>query len=719
VINVVLKQQFKQGSANITTRAATAGQGLGANGNASMLQLNGNSFRNFSLQASRTERMLEAHRGIVSDPGVVPYDLLGNVLSYPVAGADIDPVLSAQLGYPVTVLGIPLGTGNPTLDDLVTGANLANTSDMGRYRTLVGDQYSYGFNMNMSQPLPKNSGFSFNLNAQRSESRSRTGATPMLLTVPASSPYSPFSRDVSIARYLGEPLRQESEPTNLNFSGNINTQRGKWRMSLDSSFTWRSSTTVSERRVNTAPLQDAILAGTLNPFGDIPDEYLDEVLVDRAKSRGYNSSAQMQATGSPFKMPAGNANASLRLSWVQNRQKSTTTGTNNVRSDRTREDQLAFASLQMPLLGSPTARNKSALGGELSATARRVTGSGTLIDYNYGLNWRMGTRFTLQGNIGNQKIAPQPQSLTDPVVTIDGFRAYDFIRDETVLVRYITGGNPDLDTERRRSTRISGTLRPWVPVDLTFNAEYQRNVSHDAVSSLPPVSEDVQAAFPDRYRRDLDGRLYEIDARLVSFARSQNETLRWGANFRRAFAVPKVTAPPPSGITIILSDDSLDLTGAGWRLSGNFTHTWLMSSTRLAREGLPVVNLLSGGTSGYNASSRHSVQGRVGLAHNGTGLQANLNWKNASTISGGTASAPNNIEFSPFLRLDVSAFSNLDTLFPGKPYLKGVRVTLGIDNLFDSMQRVRDQNGDTPLRYQPYLLNPTGRVIGLSLRKNF
>ena len=162
----------------------------------------------------------------------------------------------------------------------------------------------------------------------------------------------------------------------------------------------------------------------------------------------------------------------------------------------------------------------------------------------------------------------------------------------------------------------------------------------------------------------------------------------------------------------------MDLAGAGWRLSGNFTHTFLLTSTRLARAGLPATDLLAGGTAGYNAASRHNVQSRLGLAHNGTGLQSNLNWKSASRIGGGTAAAPNEIVFSPFLRVDVSAFTELGSLYPGNTLLKGMRLSLNIDNLLDSMQRVRDQAGGTPLRYQPYLLNPVGRVIGLSFRKN-
>ena len=718
VINVVLKQQFKAGIANLTARGATAGKGFSSNGNATSIRLRDGNIRQFTLQASRSSPLLEADRDIVSDPGSVPYDLVGNVVGYPAIGAEIDPVLSAQAGQPVTVLGIPAGMTNPTLGGLLPYSNVTNRSDMGRYRTLVADQYTYGFNMNMSRQLPRRSGFSFNLNAQRSESVSQTGATPVLLTLPAASPFSPFSRDVSIARYLGEPLRQERDPTNVNFQSNLFTQQGKWRFALDTTFTWRSTPTLSERRVDTAPLQAAIDAGTVNPFDALPADLLDQMLTDRAKARGYTGIAQLQASGSPFELPAGKANASLQFAWQQNEQRSSTSGTTTLRTDRKRHDEFATASLQLPLLGNAQARDKGSVGAQLSATARRVSATGTLHDYSYGLNWRVGNRFTLRADIGNQQIAPQPESLTDPVVTVDGFRAYDFIRDETVLVRYITGGNPDLEVEHKRTARLGGTLRPFTGTDLTLNAEYQRTVGHDAASPLPPVSLDVQAAFPDRYRRDADGRLFEIDARLVSFARTQTEQIRWGANFRRSFGVPKGPPRPPGQQIVTFGEDTLDLNGAGWRISGNFTHTWLLTSTRLARAGLPATDLLSGGTAGYNAASRHNVQARLGLAHNGTGLQSNLNWKSASRIGGGTAAAPNEIVFSPFLRVDVSAFTELGSLYPGNTLLKGMRLSLNIDNLLDSMQRVRDQAGGTPLRYQPYLLNPVGRVIGLSFRKN-
>jgi hypothetical protein len=716
VINVVLKNEFHQGLANLTTRKATAGEGFGANGNANMVQVNGNSFRNLALFASTTDPLLEADRHIISQPAVPPFDLTGNVVSWPLAGTQIDPALSAMAGQPVTVLGIPSGVSRPTFGDFLPRANLANTSDMGRYRTLVPDQYNYGVNAGWSRPLPRNTALNFNLNATRARSLSLTGAPFAVLRLPASSPFTPFSRDVGIARYLGEPLEQESNPTTVNLGGNLSTQLGKWRLQVESSFNWNSSTTLSDRGIDVTALQAAVDAGTLNPFDPLPTELLDSINRDRARSRNYSGLVAMQLMGAPFELPTGKANASLRVEWRDNRQKSTTVGMSTLISDRERQDELAQASLQVPLWGDAKSRDGGKLGSELSAAARHVTATGTQYDYGYGLNWRQGTRLTLRVGFNRQRVAPQPDALTRPLITVDGYRAYDFIRQETVLVRYITGGNPDLKVENRDATSIRGTFKPFEKVDFALNAEYQRTVGHDTQSGLPPVSADVQAAFPDRYLRDASGRLIQIDARPVSFARSESEQLRWGANFRRSFGA----TPPKSGAQRgIVITDGTDLSGAGWRVMANFTHTWLISNTRLARPGLPEVDLLSGGAVGYSGQSRHSIQSRLGGAHNGSGLQFNVNWKSRSHLTAGTADAPNDIVFKPLLRIEMSMFADMGTVLPGNRMARGLRISLGADNLLAARQHVVDDTGTTPLRYQPYLLNPQGRVVSLSLRKAF
>ena len=53
------------------------------------------------------------------------------------------------------------------------------------------------------------------------------------------------------------------------------------------------------------------------------------------------------------------------------------------------------------------------------------------------------------------------------------------------------------------------------------------------------------------------------------------------------------------------------------------------------------------------------------------------------------------------------------------PWLRGTQVRFSVDNIFDEKQKVRDAAGETPLNYQPDLLDPLGRTFKISLRKLF
>lgn len=729
VINVELRPRFRQGTANLTGRAATAGRGVSTNGNYNFQSLAGNNIQFISVNANKTEPLLEAHRDIRTQSTVVPYDLTGNVVSWPVAGGEIDPDLSAAAGMPVTVAGVPAGNFAPGLGDFAASANSANSSDLGRYRTLLADSYNFGINGSLQRQLPKNTSLSLSGDLNRNESSSLTGASSTLLHLPASSPYSPFSNDVGVARYLGGPLQQKSEYTRANLSLSLNTQLGKWRLMSDAGANWNKSVTDSERRVDTTALQAAIDAGTVNPFEPVPAELQDTVLSDHARGRGYGFNATVQLAGAMFDLPAGKANANLRVQWSQSGQRSSTVGTNNVRTNRTREDKVAYLSMQLPLLGSPQSQGFG-MGGELNGAARDVSATGVLYTYGIGLNGRHSNRVNMRIAYNREKQAPTPSALTDPIVTIDDYRTYDFLRDETVLVRYISGGNPDLRVENRDIITLSGQGRPLKTVDFTLNGQYTRTIYHDPMAALPPPSAEVQAAFPDRFRRDSEGRLYEIDARMVNFIRTRNEQFRWGGNYRKTFGAPPArpgAALPSAGAVIVsgslpvgvVLDGGDVLAGAGWRLNLNFTHQWQMAYKRLMREGLPQTDLLSGGAGFGSAQPRHRVQATLGLARNGTGMQLNSNWTGSSHLDTGTPAAPNRLDFSSTLRFDLQTFTNLGALAPASKLLRGVRISLNVENLLDSRQRVKDQNGNTPLRYQPYLMNPLGRAVSLSFRKAF
>ena len=66
-----------------------------------------------------------------------------------------------------------------------------------------------------------------------------------------------------------------------------------------------------------------------------------------------------------------------------------------------------------------------------------------------------------------------------------------------------------------------------------------------------------------------------------------------------------------------------------------------------------------------------------------------------------------------------ASLGQMPELVRDHPFLRGTRVTLGLTNLFDAKQDVHDATGTVPLSYQPDYLDPLGRRIVVSFRKQF
>ena len=74
------------------------------------------------------------------------------------------------------------------------------------------------------------------------------------------------------------------------------------------------------------------------------------------------------------------------------------------------------------------------------------------------------------------------------------------------------------------------------------------------------------------------------------------------------------------------------------------------------------------------------------------------------------------------LKVNFNLFANLGErldLVTRYPWLRGTQLRVGVDNIFDSKQRVRDAAGFVPVNYQPDLLDPQGRTVRVSIRKLF
>ncbi|MBA3898407.1 MAG: TonB-dependent receptor, partial [Sphingomonadaceae bacterium] len=161
------------------------------------------------------------------------------------------------------------------------------------------------------------------------------------------------------------------------------------------------------------------------------------------------------------------------------------------------------------------------------------------------------------------------------------------------------------------------------------------------------------------------------------------------------------------------------------RLQLGLFHTWRFRDTVLIRPGLPELDLLDGGRIGARGGApRHQVEAQAGLTKNGFGARVTADWMSATSLRADPLGAPSadDLSFGSLTTVNLRLFADLSAqrnLVKDMPWLRGFRLRLSVDNLFDARPRVRDVSGLTPLGFQPDLLDPLGRTITLSIRKQF
>ncbi|HYW16522.1 MAG TPA: TonB-dependent receptor, partial [Allosphingosinicella sp.] len=163
----------------------------------------------------------------------------------------------------------------------------------------------------------------------------------------------------------------------------------------------------------------------------------------------------------------------------------------------------------------------------------------------------------------------------------------------------------------------------------------------------------------------------------------------------------------------------------GGRLQLALYHTWNLTDSVLIRPGVPELDFLDGSAGGSRGGKpRHQLEFQGGFFKNGMGARLTANWQNATFVRGGAnpgGSTGEDLFFDDFATVNLRLFADLglQKFARARPFLRGMRVSLSIDNLFDARQQVRDGLGTVPLSYQPGYLDPLGRSVRLSVRKLF
>jgi uncharacterized membrane protein YgcG len=542
---------------------------------------------------------------------------------------------------------------------------------------------------------------------------------------------------------VGDPLVRESDTVSGHLGAAFNGQKDRWR--------WSVTGTYDIARSNTGTDRESTLAG---------------FITDRARSLTNTGEIDIVANGPLATLPAGVANVTLRTG-VETRNLESRASRFGVitRSDLGRREVEGSINVDLPIARRDEAL--SALGNltlNANAEIEHLSDFGSLTTLGAGFFWSPIERVNIISSFTREEGSPSLQQLGDPVISTPNARIFDFVNGTNATVESITGGNPDLNADRRRVLKIGVNARPLEDTDLDVRADYVRTRTANPISGFPGPTAAIEAAFPDRFQRDAQGNLIRVDFRPVNFDSSARDEIRWGFTFSKPLTSAR---PTPAQIEALrLQRERAGLPplpqnpggnrggtgggagaggqgrqggaggqgfgrgggggfggfgggGQGGRVQLSVFHTFLLKDEVRIRPGLPVLDYLSGEARGSSGTPQHVIEAEGGYSNNGLGARFNATIQSGSRVIGGQSG---NLRFAPLARLNTRFFANLGErldLVIKYPWLRGTQVRLDVDNVFDSRQRVRDNGGFVPVNFQPDYLDPQGRTVRISIRKLF
>ncbi|MCP5386693.1 MAG: TonB-dependent receptor [Novosphingobium sp.] len=600
---------------------------------------------------------------------------------------------------------------------------LASDPQPADWRSLVGASRDYQMSTSWTRGLGKDGlggSLSLNASAEQQESTGWSGLNTVLLTDPASGD--------SALRTLADPLRRRSATTTLAGGAGLNTVLGAWQLSATLDLTHTEGTSRVDRRADTAALVAAVAAGSLAYDGQLPG--LPDAGFDKTTTNSDRIDSLVTLVGRPIDLPAGPVGLTAKAGYTWLSYDTADFRAGGTSSSLLRKRLIGGLNVALPL----TSRREHVLPGlgdltlNLSADWTHVSDFGPVNSWSAGLTWSPLESLGLQTSYVTQQQAPSVTELGAPQTITFDVPVYDYTRGETALVSLTSGGNPALRREQQRDWKFSANWQLPFLKNSSLLVEYFRNRSNDVTASFPLLTPDIEAAFPGRVVRDPSGRLIAIDQRPVTFAEQSSSRLRWGLNLSGQLG----KAPPGGGpgfgggrpdgarrgggrggmMAAMMGGGPI---GGRWGL-GIF-HTAQFDNRVLIAPGGPELDLLGGDALGSSGSPRHKIEFNANLFYNWVGLFAQGTWNGPYDINGAS-----NLRFGALGKVNLNLFADFGRqkkIFEKVPLLKGARMSLRIENLFDARQRVTDAAGAVPLAYQPDYLDPRGRVISIELRKMF
>lgn len=371
--------------------------------------------------------------------------------------------------------------------------------------------------------------------------------------------------------------------------------------------------------------------------------------------------------------------------------------------------QEARGSLALPLSKANSSENLLPGMGDMLLTVGggvRNTGSGTGDEVNTSLSWTPRQKIRLSGfwSSANDGIADNLRS--EPLYYDTPRVVFDFRTGQAVEIVPIMGGNPNLQQPRSERLSLSASLGPFTRWSLSVNLGYLSDRMTNGIGSLPDLTEDVEAVFPERFQRDLDGRLISVDYRPLNVGSTLTEGLASSLNFN---------LPRPSGG--VAREQGIV------RLA--LSHNYRMRSSMSLATDLPKLDRLKGDGGGISQQdARLMIDARKGA----WGLNVSSRWQDGyrtrrkSGVDGDGDLIVGDltiVDFTLSFQMISQRLGHEQSGDASRRRSSGLQLNFQVTNLFDERPSARLGNGTIAPGYGRDIQDPIGRTVRLTLQRRF
>jgi hypothetical protein len=321
-----------------------------------------------------------------------------------------------------------------------------------------------------------------------------------------------------------------------------------------------------------------------------------------------------------------------------------------------------------------------------------------------GLSWSPLRKLRFNAQWSRSVDAPNEQQRLAPEFYGEPRVIFDFTTGGAVEVLPLFGGNPELRPQTMDQVLLTASAGPFTSWGLSTAMNLRSLNTTDMIGVLPAVfTPEVEAAFPDRFQRDAEGRLVAIDLRPLNLQGTQMRSLSSNLNFN-----------------IPVGRLATERRGRSVRVS--LTHTWQLENLIRIQEGLPEMDRLAGDGGG---AARHQVSVQADGRFGQWGFNAGARWRSSSRVRRDSGrDGTEDLQLAELTTVNLKLSYLLEMHAPpddgaGSRRDAGVRMELEVENLFDARPEATLGDGRPASGYGRDDQDPLGRTVRITLSRRF